>query len=66
MICEKYKALDHVGKILFIGSLQHACQTDDELFDMANIIIDLAHKKGLFKDVVIMPERIVENQNTKI
>lgn len=55
MLCEKYDKLNHIEKITFIGELCHASQSDDELFELAEGLIQLAIAKGLFKNVIIMP-----------
>lgn len=57
MICEKYNNLNPIEKIQFIGSLHHAAMSDDNLFEIAESIIEQASKKGLFKGVTIFPEQ---------
>ena len=63
MLCKEYDQLNSIEKTLFIGQLQHACQSDSELFEMANKIITLAMLKGLFKTVTILPSDNPLNDN---
>ena len=56
MLCEKYDKLSHLDKTRFIGELCHASQSDNEIYDLAEGLISLAITKGLFKNVIIMPE----------
>jgi hypothetical protein len=56
MICNKYSNLTPVDRVLFIGELTHACMGDDDLYEMGQALIDLARQKGLFDNVVIMPQ----------
>lgn len=55
MLCEKYDKLNHLDKVRFIGELCHAAQSDNEMFELAEGLIQLAITKGLFKNVTIMP-----------
>ena len=55
MICEKFQSLTNVEKIIFIGKLQHACQSSDLFFDMATRLIQRAERKKIFHNVKILP-----------
>lgn len=61
MICEKFQNLTPLEKIRFIGSLQHAAMSDDDIFESAKYIIDEARLRGLFKGVKILPETELVN-----
>lgn len=56
MICEKYLNMNPIERVLFIGQLNHAVQSDETLLDMANEIIALGTLKGVFEGVKILPE----------
>jgi len=56
MICKKYDSLSHFEKIVYVGELLHACQSDDELFELGNEIVFIAKMKGIMKGVIILPE----------
>lgn len=55
MICTKYDELPHHEKVDYIGSLCHAAQSDNDLFERCLDIIRIAKLRGLFKDVEINP-----------
>lgn len=63
MICENYDKLSHAQKVIFIGQLTHAAQSDNDVFDLANHLITLAVAKGLFNGVEIIPERPDEEKD---
>ena len=62
MLCSEYEKLTTIEKVIFIGELQHACQSDNELFEMANKLLSLAIVKGLFKNVTILPHNNISNE----
>jgi hypothetical protein len=62
MNCKKYQDLSHVEKITYLGQLIHATQSDDELFEMGQNLIDLGIGKGVFDGVTILPESEKENK----
>lgn len=55
MLCEKYVRLLPVERVLLIGKLVHAMQSDNEFFDLSVRIVRAAKKKGLFEKVKILP-----------
>lgn len=61
MLCDKYMRLSPQERSLFIGNLLHAAQSDDNIFQSAEELINLAERKGLFDGVTIMPEREIIN-----
>lgn len=56
MLCKNYDKLGHFEKIVYIGELLHACQSDDNFFNQGESIIKSAKKMGLFEGVVILPD----------
>jgi hypothetical protein len=56
MLCKNYDKLGHFEKIVYIGELLHACQSDDNFFNQGEVIIQSAKKIGLFEGVVILPD----------
>jgi hypothetical protein len=56
MLCKNYDDLSHVEKIIYIGELIHACQSDDHFFNLGELIIGSAKTKGTLDGVVILPE----------
>jgi len=58
MICEKYDKLTVVERVILIGQLCHSMQSDNEFFDAAKTIISNAKIKGLFDNVIILPNSI--------
>jgi hypothetical protein len=56
MLCKNYDKLGHFEKIVYIGELLHACQSDDNFFNQGEAIIKSAKKMGLFEGVVILPD----------
>ena len=62
MLCKNYDKLGHFEKIVFIGELIHACQSDDSYFNMGKSIIESAKRMGIFEGVTILPEPLKENQ----
>lgn len=65
MICEKFEALSPQDRIIFIGKLVHAVQSDNALFSYAQDINDLAKEKKLFDNVKILPDH-PQQQEVKI
>ena len=65
MLCNNYNELSHVDKIIYIGELLHAVQSDDHLFDLGTLIIGSARDKGLFEGVVILPDHIKGEDNNE-
>ena len=63
MLCNNYNNLSHVNKIIYIGELLHAVQSDDDLFDLGNLIICNTKDKGLFEGVVILPDHLKDDDN---
>lgn len=57
MLCDKYQRLVPKEKSNFIGELLHAVQSDDDFFDLAEEIIQLAYRRGLFNGVIINPPK---------
>lgn len=56
MICKKYDSLSHFEKVIYVGELLHACQSNDELYALGKDIIELARLKGLMNGVKILPD----------
>lgn len=56
MLCKSYDELSHIQKIVYIGELIHACQSDDHFFNLGEMIIESAKTKGTLDGVVILPE----------
>lgn len=63
MLCKNYEQLGHFDKVLFIGELIHACQSDNEFFDMGKTIIESAKNSGVFEGVTILPDIIKQPEN---
>ena len=59
MICKTYLDLSPIEKVMFIGELTHSYMSDEELYKIGVKLIDVAKAKGIFDNVVIMPN----NQN---
>lgn len=57
MNCQAFSDLSHLEKISFIGKLVHAVQSDNFAFVQAESIIEVAEISGLFKNVVINPQK---------
>lgn len=55
MLCEKYDRLTPVERVMLIGELLHAMQSDNEFFDKSVKIVRTAKRKGLFDNVKILP-----------
>lgn len=66
MLCKNYEELGHFDKILYIGELLHACQSDNEFFNKGKSIIDSAKKRGIFEGVTILPDILKEPHNETI
>ena len=65
--CKKYLELAPVEKIMYIGQLLHATQSDDVLFELGKDLIDLAMLNGVFNGVIINPDTTTnktENNDT--
>lgn len=62
MLCEKYSRLTPVERVMLIGKLLHAMQSDNDFFDSSVRIIRAAKKKGLFDNVKILPQLEGDNQ----
>ena len=56
MLCEKYNRLLPIERVLLIGELLHAMQSDNDFFDKSVRIIRTAKRKGLFDNVKILPD----------
>jgi hypothetical protein len=67
MLCKNYEELGHFDKVVYIGELLHACQSDDKFFNEGKTIIKSAKKMGLFEGVVILPdvEKLKEEQDAE-
>lgn len=63
MICSKFLELSPMEKIIFIGELTHACMNDNDVYDMGVFLIKKATEKGLFDNVIIMPENKSESDD---
>lgn len=55
MLCEKYERLLPIERVMLIGKLLHAMQSDNEFFDKSVRIVRTAKKKGLFDNIKILP-----------
>jgi len=55
MLCENYNQLSHAEKIIFIGELIHIVQNDNEYFNHAKKIIEIARENNRLKNVTILP-----------
>lgn len=66
MLCKNYEQLGHFDKVLYIGELLHACQSDDDFFNMGKTIIESAKKCGVFEGVTILPDILKKSENEKI
>ncbi len=53
--CDNYQQLTPKERTEYIGSLIHACISDERLFRTGEKLIKEAQKKGLFDGVVINP-----------
>ncbi len=56
-LCDKYFDLTPIERVSLVGELVHAIQSDNELFDMANDLIQLGILKGVFINTAILPEQ---------
>lgn len=56
-LCDKYFYLTPIERVSLVGELVHAIQSDNELFDMANDLIQLGILKGVFINTAILPEQ---------
>ena len=67
MLCKNYEQLGHFEKIVYIGELLHACQSDDSYFNQGKAIIESAKRMGLFEGVVILPdvEKLKQENNAE-
>jgi hypothetical protein len=67
MLCKNYEQLGHFDKVLYIGELLHACQSDDDFFNQGKSIIQSAKKMGIFEGVIILPdvEKLKEEQDAE-
>ena len=63
MLCTKYDELSHPEKVQFMGKLCHAAQSDNNLFEVAEELISLATKRGLFDSVIILPDHQNNDDN---
>lgn len=54
-LCKKYDELSHADKVIFLGQICHAAQSNDEIFSFAQTLILLATIKGIFDGVTINP-----------
>lgn len=61
MLCKSYSDLSHQQKVEFIGKLQHAIQVNENLFKMAEAIIEIAEEKDVLKGMEIKTEQHYEN-----
>lgn len=60
MNCDKFLELEETAKAFYIGSLIHACQSDNALFEAGQELIKLGERKGLFERTTIMPHLPVD------
>jgi hypothetical protein len=65
MLCEKYAALSIHEAREYIGALLHACQSDQQCFELGAKIITLAQRKGVLDNVKILPEGWAETPSEK-
>lgn len=65
MNCEQFMNLSPKEKVMFIGKLNHACMSDDYLFEKANELINIAEAFGIFDKAKIMPNAEDINQPIK-
>ena len=66
MLCKNYEQLGHFEKVVYIGELLHACQSDDDFFNKGKSIIESAKKNGVFEGVTILPDIIKEQESETI
>ena len=64
MLCEKYERLLPIERVVLIGKLLHAMQSDSEFFDKSVRIIRAAKKRGLFDNIKILPN-LEQSENQK-
>lgn len=55
MNCDKFLALEEHEKAVYMASLIHCCQSNDDFFERGEKLIEAGHKKGLFKGIKILP-----------
>lgn len=55
MNCKQFLDLEEYDKAVYMASLIHVCQSDDEYFTKGQQLIDEGHKKGLFKGIKLFP-----------
>lgn len=55
-LCTNYEGLSHFEKVALIGQIVHALQSDNEIFEGVNTLIQLAQLKGIFDKVEILPK----------
>lgn len=63
MVCSKYSELTIPQRTVAIGELIHAFQSDNEAFiAMLDIVVD-AKIRGVFKGVIVNPDRVQMNDS---
>ena len=63
MVCESFRDMSPQEKILFIGKLNHACMSNEVLFDMGKEIIELAELLRVFEKVTILPSPPIKSMS---
>ena len=56
MICNHYSNLTPIEKVVYIGELIHAVQSNDRFYNLGKFIIGLAKEEGIFDGVTILPD----------
>lgn len=61
--CSNYLMLSPKERVEMIGRIVHSLQSDNEIFNKCEMLIDRAERKGLFEGVTINPsDTIKENE----
>ena len=55
MNCNKFLALEEHEKAVYMASLIHVCQSNNDFFERGEKLIEAGHKKGLFKGIKLFP-----------
>lgn len=61
MNCTKFLSLEEHEKAVYMASLIHVCQSDDEFFERGDKLIEAGRKKGLFKGIKLFPHSVELN-----
>lgn len=63
MFCNSFDELSPDKKLKFLGELNHAVQSDEHYYHLAEIIIGLARRKGILDRVKFLSEEEFESSN---